>query len=282
MKKGILVIALILGTITVFAAPKNSQELKGSGRVITQTKDAKTFNSIEVSNSINVVMGNSTDGRIVIKADDNVMPYVKTRFEGLNLVIKIESPYKSISNQNVEVALPYVKSLKNLKVRGAASFDLTAPIENYELDIDISGAGKVKLSNVNVTKMESDLSGASKLIVSNLSAKECEVDLSGASKASLSGLDSFKCDADISGASTLDIQGASAICNLDASGASTVNAGDFAVKNYNVDLSGASKAEINCIEMISGEISSASNLYYKGNPRISISVTSAARIEGKK
>lgn len=90
MKKGILVIALILGTITVFAAPKNSQELKGSGRVITQTKDAKTFNSIEVSNSINVVMGNSIDGRIVIKADDNVMPYVKTRFEGLNLVIKID------------------------------------------------------------------------------------------------------------------------------------------------------------------------------------------------
>ena len=279
MKKIILIICLLLGTTAMFAG---GGTLKGSGRIVTETREAKSFNSIKVSNMIHVTIGNNTDGKIVVKADDNVMPYVKTRFEGLNLVIKIESPYQSLRNINVDVQLPYSKNIRNLDAHGAAVILAESPIESYELDIDASGAGKVKLSNVKVTKMEVNLSGASELVIPNLSAKECEVDLSGASKASLAGLDSFKFDGDISGASNLTVKGASASADIDASGASEMNAGDFIVKNYEVDLSGASRAKINCVGVLSGEVSSASNLSYVGNPKMNVSTSSAGRISAGK
>lgn len=281
MKKVILVVCLLFAATTL-SARESASRLKGSGKIVTETRDAKAFNSIDVSNAIRVTMSENPNGKIIVKADDNVMPYVKTKFEGQTLVIKLECPYKSLGNVNMDVELPYSKNLRKLDISGASSVKIEYPIENNELDIKLSGASKAVLSSVKVSKLEAGLSGASDLVISSLSADECDVDLSGASRASFAGLDSSKFDGDISGASDLSIQGASEFCDIEACGASSVKAGDFTVKNCKVDLSGASRAKINCVESLSGEVSGASHLTYFGSPKTNVSTSSGGSITAKK
>ncbi len=249
-------------------ADKKGDMLTGSGRIVTETRDSRTFNSIKISGAVrSVCMTDDTDGKIVIRADDNVMPYVKTIFDGYELIVRIDAPYSSLNEVSVDVDVPYSKSLRSLDVSGCARMATALPIESYELDIDLSGAAGVSLAEVKVSKFECDLSAASELKVSALNARECCADLSGASHAVLSRLNSKKCEIEMSGASNIDAAGVCEFCDLEASGASKFNASGFKVRNYKVDVSGSSDVSVKCTEAISGNVSGVSQLQCAGNPQ---------------
>ena len=57
--------------------------ITGSGNIITKTIPAiESYDAIKASRSVHVVMNESEGEKIVINADDNVMPYVVVRKEG--------------------------------------------------------------------------------------------------------------------------------------------------------------------------------------------------------
>ena len=105
MRKTIFTFTLIITAILgVQAQTSRSGKLKGSGVIVTETRAARAFNSIKVGRAIEVVMKNDTDGKIIVRADDNVMPFVKTRFEGLELVIGVDKTV-SLDNASIQVCL---------------------------------------------------------------------------------------------------------------------------------------------------------------------------------
>lgn len=102
-----------------------------------------------------------------------------------------------------------------------------------------------------------------------------EVELAGAS--SLSGdIEANSVFMELSGASNVDLSGSATNLTLDASGASNAELGQFPVAVANVDLSGASDAEISVNEELSVDLSGASDLNYMGNPTLASVDTSGA------
>lgn len=127
---------------------------------------------------------------------------------------------------------------------------------NTLTDIDVSGAVEVKGTNVmSFNDLEIEGSGASTITL-NLSAKKLSCDLSGASSANLVG-QAARFDIDLSGASKLDAR-------------------EFTSKESNIDVSGASSAQVNVTEKLKVEGSGASNVRYSGNPAIVVSDLSGA------
>jgi hypothetical protein len=89
-------------------------------------------------------------------------------------------------------------------------------------------------------------SGASKFFVENINSEDFRLSVSGAGKVKLVGT-AEKLNADISGAADLD-------------------AFDFKCKNVDLDVSGASKAEVYCSGILKSDISGVGKVIYDGSP----------------
>lgn len=147
---------------------------------------------------------------------------------------------------------------KNTQITSSCSIKVhikTAKLNGFEL----SGASSVELNN---TLKDNDLS----------------IESSGA--ANFKGdVEVNEADLELSGASTVNLSGNAAEASLELSGASQVNNYNFKVDNLNVDLSGASSAQIASSKTIKGDLSGASSLTYKGKPSTkSVSISGAAKL----
>jgi major membrane immunogen (membrane-anchored lipoprotein) len=114
--------------------------------------------------------------------------------------------------------------------------------------VDFSGAVKAELENFeNLPSLEIELSGASK----------CEFDGS-----------AREMDFNLSGASELNFFGEAKYLDGELSGASQLFSFGMPVEESELDLSGASRAEVYVSKKLSVEASGASQVRYKGNPEI--------------
>jgi len=123
-------------------------------------------------------------------------------------------------------------------------------------DIDISGACTMESKDrFDEQNMEIEASGASELEF-KIKTNRLELDASGASHVYLNG---FANSAD-----------------MEVSGASSVKAYELEINKVEVDCSGAANTYINVKESLNGEASGASNISYKGNPKVVNIETSGA------
>ncbi|WP_291557771.1 DUF2807 domain-containing protein [Bacteroides sp.] len=138
----------------------------------------------------------------------------------------------------VTAIVPASKELQSIEIAGASSFTSDRDIKAEKLDIEVSGASHFD-ANIDCQSLEVSVSGASSAEIGG-KAVNAKIDVSGASKLSSKGeyLNTDYADVDISGASTAEI-----ICNKnitgEASGASKLSFGGVA--KADVSTSGASK-----------------------------------------
>ena len=108
-------------------------------------------------------------------------------------------------------------------------------------------------------------SGASRMLSENTltNSSSTDVGLSGASNAQLD-LKTPKITVDVSGASDLAMKGETKDLSIEGSGSSGIKCFDLLAENTDVDISGATKAEVYSSVTLSASASGASDVYYKG------------------
>ncbi|MDP9229574.1 MAG: DUF2807 domain-containing protein, partial [Bacteroidota bacterium] len=87
-----------------------------------------------------------------------------------------------------------------------------------------------------------------------------------------------KINADISGASHIELQGESKDVTIESSGASHANCMELMAENVQVDVSGASNAEVYASIKLDAEASGAGNVRYKGNAAVSQRTSGAGSV----
>lgn len=143
-------------------------------------------------------------------------------------------------------------STLRLRVRPGVSLNratLKATIAMPTLEaLNLSGAARGNVTGLQSTAgLNLDLSGASAL-TGSLAAGDIRVEASGASQVTLTG----------SGGNL----------RLNGSGASQLDLGGLAVRDADVELSGASRSTVNASGRLDAELSDASTLVYRGNPTL--------------
>ncbi len=149
-------------------------------------------------------------------------------------------------------------------------------------EIELSGACKVEGNGTfSGRDVKFDLSGAASVNMAGpvTASGELEVDLSGASRLALKSITAQSFDIELSGASALEMAGTAVNGKMEASGASRFDLNAFKASNVEVDLSGTAKGKMNVSEMITGEISGASKLYYMGGATTRVDVSGAASLK---
>jgi hypothetical protein len=106
-----------------------------------------------------------------------------------------------------------------------------------------------------------------------------ELNISGATTANVSGVKSEQFELKLSGASKINIEGEAGALKVDLSGASKLDAENFRVAKADVEVSGASKANLFVSETLNADASGASKINYSGNPQtVTKDVSGASKI----
>ena len=113
-----------------------------------------------------------------------------------------------------------------------------------------------------------EISGACHLTGENkFSLSDMDMDFSGACNITLE-LEANELDCDFSGASQVDLSGRCDRMKLDVSGASDYDAYELEVGTLDADISGAAHARVNVADELTADVSGASSLKYKGDPKV--------------
>ena len=272
-----------LGNCEIVVKEQNRQNrLTGSGNIISKTITSITsYDAIKASRGIHVVMNESEGEKIVINADDNIMPYVVVRKEGNSLRIGIDENIKSINNVKVQVVLPKNQNINELQVASAASIKINPTIKGRSLSLDAASAGNINIAKADVDFFDADASSAAK-ISGTVKSNDCYVDASSAADIDLTIL-TVQCDSNASSAAKITLNGETASFEGDASSAAKIIAKGLAVAVADASASSGAKISINALKKLEAKASSGGTVAYVHNNDLEkhISQSSGGRVKSE-
>ena len=176
MKTKSLLLSLAFIAFSLMSFNVSAKHIKGSGKVIKETRTAANFNSIDIGGAFEIELIKSNEEKVILETDDNIMPHIRVRVSGGELEIDNTEDINNPTELKVTI---YYKEFNELDISGAASLFSADVLESSHLELDCSGASEITLKLM-VGTMEVDCSGASKLELEG-KADKVEMDLSGAS-----------------------------------------------------------------------------------------------------
>lgn len=188
-----------------------------SGIINDEERSVTEFNTIELDGAMDVIIKErllSERNRVVVHADQNVLPHVKTVLQGGKLKLSIDKCVKG--NTPVEVYV-YVNEISKVENDGSGTIRSENMLKSDRFDIEQNGSGTVTLQvranrlvvendgsgiirlsgNANTIEVDHDGSGVSELF--DIQTKEAKVDLSGSGIVNVYASDKMKLNLNGSG-----------------------------------------------------------------------------------
>lgn len=229
---------LLLISSTTFAQAGNEKLT-----TVTETRELSEFTSIEISGRFAVTLYHSAKPEVSVTAADKYIEDVETVVE--RGVLKVNM-LNLIGSENVSV-------IDGVKIK-YSDYLLRKPIEV-----------KIGINKLNIL----NLAG-----VSNVAMKEVlntdmfYLSVGDASKANLNLNISDKLDVYMAGSSRVELKGNAKKMEAAIHGASSLTAGNLKLKDTEIELSGASRAEIHSTKSLATTLKGATKLQCTGSPQI--------------
>lgn len=192
--------AVLFIVLAVSACDVNLFGERGSGNVITETRDVSAFRAISVLGSGNVVVDVNGTESLTIEAEDNVMPLLTTEVRNGLLELGVQSNISPTSTITYTISAAH---LDGLSVSGSGDIK-AAGIDADSFDVEISGSGQVDASGTADT-LTVDIAGSGKYAGENLVASLGTVAVSGSGDALVNVTNEL--DAEVSGSGNIEYIG---------------------------------------------------------------------------
>ncbi|MBR4440463.1 MAG: DUF2807 domain-containing protein [Bacteroidales bacterium] len=231
-----LMTAFILSA-TVAMSCTDSDDIK-----ITETRNVENFNRINVSAPVTVILVCGKEQSVKVSGKDHAVSKVITEVVDGELNIKVDGHRVHINRKTtVEVN---VESLTAIRASGACALEMPVSAEFDNLELKISGASDVNISEIEVKGLlNAQVSGASDLDI-KCKVGKAEFTASGASDVDIPHIETDEIEVTASGASDIDVRGRVNNIKVNASGASEVNLRHLNFNSHDFNKSGASDIDL--------------------------------------
>jgi len=193
------VIALVF--LTNCDAQKN-ERVKGDGNVINETREVGNFDKMGVSGSFDINLIKGKEGKIEIKIEKNLLPYLITDVENGKLKIKWKKGTNINTNRGVQLIV-YFESLNGVAISGSSNIVSKDVIKSDNFEVAVSGSGDISL-NLDTNKTEARVSGSGDLDFRG-SSDEFSASVSGSGDIAAVELQTNSADVKISGSGGMTI-----------------------------------------------------------------------------
>jgi len=236
-KKKYLSVLLLVAMLTVITACNTGFIKKGSGDLITETRQVSNFDSIELNGVGEVIVTQGGSESLSIETDDNVMKHLKIVVENGTLKLGFEDGFKSITPTRL-VFYVGVDDLAGLIVSGSGDIEVDK-LESDRLDVTVSGSGDVRIAMLTTGDVRTEISGSGevslagessaqvvtisgsgKYLAGDLCSESVKMDVSGSGDATVCVTETL--DANINGSGSVSYYGKPSI-NSSGSGSGTLN-----------------------------------------------------------
>jgi len=257
MKKAITIIAVVAAVVIIINVlfwggwPRG---LVGSGNLETEAYAFANFTEVEISDTFEFEIEQSSSYSINVTTDDNVMDYVQVSQEGQTLKIGLRTGLR-IGSVTLSIGFGIFPRLESVTLKASVTMPQLR-------ELTVSGASRGTVSEFSSTEdLNVKVSGASR-VTGDITAGNVEFG--------------------ISGASTIQLEGSADDMVASVSGASHLNLDAFTLNNADVNFSGASSGTVNLNGRLDANLSGASTLWYIGEPTMGDINTSGASTISKK
>ncbi len=171
-------LAVLLGALALAGCNSGcsgSSCVKGSGKVVTQTRSVGDFTAIRVDSIGDLTVEQTGTDSLSVQTDDNLQSLVTSTVKDGTLTLA-ESGCHDCSPTKIAFTAT-VKSLQEIDLPNTGSAVVTK-LDGSTLSIKLPGTGSIRLSG-QVGDLKISLSGTGSCDASQLSAKSVTVDLSG-------------------------------------------------------------------------------------------------------
>jgi len=138
------VLALVAGACTDLSS--DDTRIRGSGVVVTETREIGTFDRLSVEGSGEVFIEVGPSSSIEIEAEDNVMAVLTTEIRNGRLVLSIEDGH---SLRQIKTPIYRITTPNLTGVAIAGSGDITIDgVDTTEFVVEIAGSGNVQPTGI--------------------------------------------------------------------------------------------------------------------------------------
>jgi hypothetical protein len=253
----LLMVSSILACEVTFSDIGGSTEtIRGSGDVIEENRSVSDISSVELAmqGSLSIEIGSTEALRI--EAEDNLLEYIETQLSAGRLVIKSQN---GVNLRNTE-PINYFLTVTGLdSIRISSSGDIQTPdLQAERFSITISSSGDLTMGDLDCTSLSVESSSSGILSMGTLTAETIDVRISSSGNVEIDGGQVQKQDITITSSGEY-------------------RAEDLASAEAEVTLTSSGTARIRVSDQLSGRLSSSGNIYYIGDPKVSVSTTSSGK-----
>lgn len=261
MKKHTFLILLLV--VTTFAMAQKKEKIKGSKIVTIEQKEIGNFDTLEVSDNLEVFLDRGEKSELKIEADDNLHSIIFIDLIGNTL--HVNTTKNAYRYKKLIVRITYTADLKMINAKDDSKVNAIQEIQLNNITVNAFNNAEVNL-NVNTTDftLKSDDKSKTEL---NLKSENANILLSKKStlKALITSLN-LKCDLYEKSEATLEGDVTNANIRLDNNSEYTAN--NLVSKNVDLLTESYSKCTINSSVNISIDASGNSSIVLYGDPKI--------------
>lgn len=251
---------------------KGSDRFRGSSRIITEERQVSSnYRGVVASRAVKVTLNDRAGSTAIVRANDNLMPYISIKENEGVLHITIDDEIRTINNVTAEVSLPKSARISELKATSAAKINVEHKIEASELDIEASSAADIRIVKADVSECDIELSSAAS-VGASVKATECSIKAISAAKANVHLLVN-NCEAKASSAANITLLGKAGSLNLEASSAADIKATEVDVMVGTIaDASSGANIKVCAGKSLKAQASSGGTVAYKGSHDLDIHI----------
>jgi hypothetical protein len=204
MKTRSIIRVAFLAALTVMAyACENSWScLRGNGIPGEETRAISGFNGVVSEGEFDVFIVPDSSFSVILEADENILPYIRTRISGNTLILD-QGTRKCLRSDNpirITVHLPQVAFL-DLTGSGMITGD---NIEADELTVHLTGSGLIDLRGLKTGLLDALITGSGEMIFWGETI-DADLDITGSGEIRAFNLESVNCIANISGSGSMEV-----------------------------------------------------------------------------
>lgn len=213
----------------------------GSDTITVVERGVAGYSAVSVEDGINLVIADTPKGNVSVRANDNILQYIKTTVENDVLVVYIQ---RGVSFRQATMTVTVSGyGLKNISASGGSGVEVNRSPMAENVDIELNGGSRLS-GIIDAKTLDIELSGGSNLTLLGLPANQLDLESSGGSQseiaieAGVANLEvsgggkayvwvSDRLNATLSGGSQVIYKGTAVVGEVDASGGSTLSHSDW-------------------------------------------------------
>lgn len=216
-------------------------QVKGSGKVATESRAASGFQAVHLKGSMKVVIRQSGKEAVQVSADDNLLSMIETTVVTRDGVPTLEIGTKKGSSYSTRTRMVVTVDLVDLKaVAISGSGDVVADgIKTGELRLKITGSGDVRMNQLNADTMAVNVAGSGDVALAGKSGK----------------------------------------LSISIAGSGDVVTQDLAAEDVSVSIAGSGDAKVNAGKTLTVSIAGSGDVDYTGDPLLKTSIVGHGNVK---